>query len=76
MTVSHSISNIFLTTLKLQRLTISTANQVASSQGIFVSGSSMGLPSNSVAQTANVKSPYKVEFPDMYPDFSDMQLVG
>lgn len=76
MSVSHSISNIFLTTLKLQRLTISTANQVASSQGIFVSGSSMGLPSNSVSQTANVKSPYKVEFPDMYPDFSDMKLVG
>lgn len=76
MSVSHSISNTFLTTLKLQRLTVSTANQVASSQGIFVSGSSMGLPSNSVTQTANVKSPYKVEFPDMYPDFSDMRLVS
>lgn len=76
MSVSHSISNIFLTTLKLQRLTISTANQVASSQRIFVSGSSAGLPSNTVNQTSNIKSPYKVEFPDMYPDFSDMQIMS
>ncbi len=38
-TVSHTISNTFITTLKLQRLIMSSANQVASSQGILIAGS-------------------------------------
>lgn len=74
MSVSHSISTTFVTTLKLQRLTMSTANQVASSQGIFASGNKNGLPSNSFSTTKNIKSPYKVEFPDMYPDFTYMMV--
>ena len=68
--VSHSVSDTFLTTLKLQRLVMSTANQVASSQGIFVSGSS-NYPSNTYRQTPNVISPYKVEFGELYPTFED-----
>ena len=73
--VSHSISNIFVTTLKVQRLVIGSANQVASSQGIFVSGSSQGLPTNSFETTKNIISPYKVKFNDIYPDFTYMQMI-
>lgn len=70
--VSHSISTNFLTTLKIQRLTLSTANQVASGQGIFVSGSS-NYPSNSYTTTTNIKSAYEVDFGELYPTFSHMQ---
>ena len=73
MSVTHTVSNTFLTTLKIQRLVIGSANQVASAQGIFVAGSSQGLPSNSYVQTKNIMSPYKVDFGDMYPDFTYMQ---
>ena len=73
--VSHSISDVFTTTLKIQRLTISSANQVASSQGIYVSGSSSGYPSGSYNKTTNIKSPYKVDFGDMYPNYEHMQSM-
>lgn len=73
--VSHSISNTFVTTLKVKRLVIGSANQVASAQGIFVAGSKQGLPSNSYEKTKNVISPYKVDFGDMYPDFTYMQTM-
>ena len=71
MSVSHSISSTFTTTLKLQRLTMSSANQVASAQGIYVSGSH-NYPSNSYTTTSNIVSPYKVDFGDMYPTYEHM----
>ena len=70
--VSHSISDIFTTTLKVQRLTMSSANQVASSQGILVSGAS-GYPSSSYNTTSNIKSPYKVDFGTLFPTYEHMQ---
>ena len=71
--VSHQISVEFITTLKIQRLTMSTANQVAAAQGIYVSGSS-SYPANSYSKTANIVSPYKVDFGDMYPTFEHMYI--
>lgn len=70
--VSHTISNSFVTTLKVQRLTVSSANKVAAAQNIFVSGSSNY--SSSITPTSNVKSPYKVDFGDIYPTFEHMYL--
>lgn len=71
--VSHRVSNIFITTLKLQRLVMSSANITASFQGIFVSGSS-NYPTNSITTTSNIKSPYKVDFGTMYPTFEHMAV--
>lgn len=73
MSVSHTISNKFTTELKLQRLTLGTANQVATSQKIFVNGSSE-YSVTSYTQTPNVQSAYKVSLGEMYPNFSDMQV--
>ena len=72
--VTHNIANTFITTLKLQRLMISSANQVAASQGILVSGSAAYSPS-AFNTTSNVKSPYKVDFGDMYPNFEHMGVA-
>lgn len=69
--VSHAVSNTFVTTLKLQRLTMSTANQVASGQGILVTGS-QGYPNNAYNNTSNVISPYKVNFGTIYPNYTHM----
>lgn len=71
--VSHTISNTFITTLKLQRLVISKANQVAASQGIYVSGSS-NYNRSSYTTTSNIITPYKVDFGDMYPNFENMSV--
>lgn len=70
--VAHSISNTFITTLKLQRLVMSSANQVATIQGIYVSGS--GTYSNQYNKTPNIVSPYKVELGDLYPNFEHMAV--
>ena len=72
--VGHTVADRFLTNLKLQRLTLSTANQVATSQGIYVSGSS-NYPTSAYTTTTNIKSPYKVEFGSLYPDFSHLQTA-
>lgn len=69
--VSHDISNSFVTTLKVQRLVMSSANQVAAGQGIYVSGSS-NYPSNTYTTTSNIISPYKVDFGEIYPTFEHM----
>ena len=74
MSVTHSISNTFVTTLKLQRLVMSSANAVAASQSIFVSGSS-NYPSSSYETTSNILSPYKVDFGQLYPDFTYMPTL-
>lgn len=72
--VTHHIAVDFTTTIKVQRLTISSANQVASGQNIYVSGSS-SYPGNSYTTTKSVVSPYKVVLPDLYPDFTHLQTL-
>lgn len=69
--VGHTISNQFVTTLKLQRLVISSANDVAMSSGIYVNGGSY-YNSSSMQKTKNIKSPYKVDFGELYPNFEHM----
>lgn len=72
--VSHDIGATFITTLKLQRLVMSSANQVATSQNIFVSGSGQ-YPRNSFETTSNIVSTGKVDFGELYPDFSYIQSI-
>ena len=69
--VSHSISNTFITTLKVQRLVMSNANEVATSQGIKLA-TGAGYNSYSYTQTKNIISPYKVVFDPIYPTFEDI----
>lgn len=66
--VSHAISNTFITTLKLQRTTISTANEVASSMNILVDSNSI-YGNNSYSTTKNIKNAYTVDFGEIYPNF-------
>lgn len=72
--VSHSISNQFTTTLKVQRLVMSSANQVASNQGIFIRGSG-SYPTSSYTTTSNIISTSKVDFGTIYPDFTYLTLT-
>lgn len=72
--VSHTISSTFLTTLKLTRLAISTANQTAAGMGIYVTGSTTGRTS-SYSKTSNIKSTGKVDFGSVYPTFQDIQTL-
>lgn len=74
MSVAHAISSSFVTTLKLQRLMLGSANQVATGQGIYVTGSG-NYPTSSFHKTSNIISPYKVDFGQMYPDFTHMYLI-
>lgn len=74
MSVSHVIASTFVTTLKLQRLTLSSANQTAASQGIFVSGTNK-YPQSALSPTSNIKSPYKIEFGELYPTFEHMNSL-
>lgn len=74
MSVSHRISNTFVTTLKIQRLVMSSANEVATRQGIYTNGSG-AYPAGSYTTTSNIISPYKVDFGDMYPTFEHMSNV-
>jgi len=67
--VDHSISNQFTTTLKVQRLVMSSANEVASSQGITIAN---GSSSRSYSKSNNIISAYKVDFGTMYPTFEDV----
>lgn len=69
--VSHDISSTFITTLKLQRLVMSSANQVAAQQGILIRGSS-SYPKLSYTKTNNIISTSKVDFGSIYPDFTYM----
>lgn len=72
--VSHEVNSTFTTTLKVQRLVMSSANQVAASQGIIVNGSS-SYPTNSYTTTSNIKSVHKVDFGDMYPTFEHIGVL-
>lgn len=69
--VSHQISITYLTVLKLQRLEMSSANQVASQQGIIIRGSS-SYSQSSYTTTSNIISTGKVDFGQLYPTFQDI----
>lgn len=68
--VAHEVSNTYITTLKVQRLVMSSANEVATSQNILVAGSSN--QSSAYTTTCNILSPYKTNFGNLYPKFSDL----
>lgn len=73
MNVSHSITNAFITTLKLQRLVMTSANQTSISQGISIANSANGgYTSSSYTTTSNIISPSKVDFGQIYPDFETL----
>ena len=72
--VSHDIGQTFTTTLELQRLVMSSANQVATLQNIYVSGSSNY--GRTAKQTSNIISTSKVDFGNLYPDFSYLRSLG
>lgn len=74
MSVSHTISTTFVTTLKIQRLVMSSANSVATRQGIYVNNAT-SYPADSYTTTSNVISPYKVDFGTMYPTFEHMSSL-
>lgn len=73
--ISHQITTTYLTVLKLQRLEVSSANQVAAQQGILVRGSS-SYPRSSYTTTPNIKSTGKVDFGKIYPTFKDFRVGG
>ena len=72
--VSQNIASTFTTTLKIQRLQVSSANQVATSQGITIANSS-SYNSYSYTKTSNIISTDKVEFPELYPKFEDIRTL-
>lgn len=69
--VDHRISNTFITTLKVQRLDMSAANAVASSNGVTVIGNSQ----YAYTKTNNIISSGQVEFPTTYPTIEDVAVV-
>ena len=73
--VSQDIGSTFTTTLKLQRLVMSSANQVASAQGIYISGTN-AYPMNSYEKTSNIISTSKVDLGTIYPTFEHMYTGG
>lgn len=72
--VGHTLTDTFVTTLKLQRLVMSSANQVATLQNIYVSGSGE-YPTSTFTQTSNIKSTGKVDFGTLYPTIHDIGMV-
>ena len=70
--VSHNIGVTFTTSLRIQRLAMSTANQTAVSMGIDVPGSSNVYGESSYNKTKNVLSPTKVDFGKLYPTMQDI----
>lgn len=72
MQVSHSVADTFVTTLKLQRLVMSSANQVATQQGLIVSNETNYFSSSTYNKTSNILSTNKVDFGEVYPTFRDI----
>lgn len=66
--VSQKISTTFTTTFKIQRLVMSSANEVASAQGILQKYSA-GYSRTSYTKTDNIISTGKVDFGTIYPTF-------
>lgn len=71
--VEHKISTTFITTLKVQRLAVSSANEVASSQNITLANSDNYAYAYS--KTKNIISEGKVEFGKIYPTLKDVMVV-
>jgi hypothetical protein len=71
--MSHDISNTFVTNLKLQRLVMSSANEVALSQGIRLANSA-DYNSYSYTRTSNIISPGLVDFGTLYPTYKDIMV--
>ena len=74
--VNHKISNQFITTLKVQRLVMSSANQVAAGQGLYVAGADNVYGDTYMNQTTNIITPYKVDFGEIYPTFEHLTQVN
>lgn len=72
--VSHIVSNTFVTTLKLKRLVISSANQTAISQGIMTA-TGTDYNKSAFSTTKNIITPYKVKFGELYPNFEHMGVA-
>ena len=72
MSVTHSITTTFTTSLRVQRLAISSANQTALSMGLYVPGSQNVYGNESYVKSKNIKSPGKVEFGTLYPTMQDI----
>ena len=72
--VSHNISNKFITTLKLLRLETSSANEVATTGNVSISNIS-GYGNYAYSSTANIKSVGHVDFGPVYPTYEDVRAV-
>lgn len=71
--VEHKVSNTFITTLKVQRLVMSSANEVATSQGITIANSS-GYGNYAYSTTSNIISTGRVDFGTIYPTYEDILI--
>ena len=69
--VSHDIADTFVTTLKLQRLVMSSANEVALSQGLRLAHSA-DYNAYSYTPTSKVRSACFVDFGTLYPTYKDL----
>ena len=71
--VEHKVTNTFITTLKVQRLVMSSANDVATSQGITIAN---GAESTyAYTPTKNIISAGKVDFGKIYPTYEDVMVI-
>ena len=73
--VTHNIADTFTTTLKLQRLAISSANQVATASNIYVPGSKSITGTTTYTKTKNVISVDKIELGTLYPTFEHVAVM-
>ena len=71
--VEHRITTTFITTLKIQRLVMSSANEVATAQGITIANN--GSSTYAYTPTKNVISVGQVDFGNIYPTYEDV-LIG
>ena len=67
------MSNTFVTTLKVQRLVMSSANEVATSQGITIANGADAT--YAYTPTKNILSTNKVDFGNIYPTYEDVLVI-
>lgn len=72
--VQHDIADTFVTTLKVQRLVMSSANEVALSQGIKLTNSA-DYNAYSYTPTSNIRSTCYVDFGILYPTYKDIMTL-
>ena len=72
--VTHQVSTTFITTLKIQRFDMSSANEVATSQGITLANED-DYGNYSYTKTSNIRSDGTVDFGNLYPTYEDIQLL-